>query len=139
MEDKTLVTNEVKKPSSGFRKFFLWLFLCIALAIVTWIYWKFYFTYSEGYRTGVLQKLSYRGNVFKTYEGELVMNSIISKSNLSLGSEKFLFSIADDSIAIQLQNAEGKLIKLHYTQKNGTLFWRGDSEYIVDGFKMETP
>lgn len=45
------------------------LFLVIFLSI--FVYWKYFFTYSDGNRTGLLQKLSRRGTVFKTYEGEL--------------------------------------------------------------------
>ena len=31
----------------------------------SWFYWKYYFTYSDGYRTGLLQKFSQRANVLK--------------------------------------------------------------------------
>lgn len=79
-----------------------------------------------------MQKLSHKGNIFKTYEGELVQRSIVSTNNVGIASEKFYFSVAIDSVAKAMQNFEGKNVKLHYLQKNGTLPWRGESEYIVD-------
>ena len=74
-----------------------------------------------------------RGNLFKTYEGELVLSSIVSSNTIALASEKFYFSVPNDSIANLLQNFEGKQVKLHYVQKKNSLYWRGDSEYLVDG------
>jgi hypothetical protein len=127
------------KKASGFKKFLRWLvFICVVLFVV-WFWWKYYFTYSDGFRSGLLQKVSHKGNVFKTYEGELVQRSIVSTGNVGIASEKFYFSVEEDSIAKRLQNHEGKNVKLHYKQKNGTLPWRGDSEYIVDAVDADIP
>ena len=132
------LTNQPLLPKkSGFKKF-MRIFLFILLltgGLLFW--WKFYYTYSDGYRSGLLQKLSHKGNVMKTYEGELVMSSISSTNNVALASEKFYFSIVNDSIAKSLMIYEGKRVRLHYEQKNGKLPWRGESEYIVDGFSAE--
>lgn len=106
--------------------------LVILLIFAGWFYWKFYFTYSDGNRTGLLQKMSHKGNLFKTYEGELVLNSIASNGNGPLSSEKFYFSVDDKSTADKMAQFEGQRVEIHYEQKNGTLFWRGDSPYIVD-------
>ena len=76
--------------------------------------------------------MSHKGNLFKTYEGELVLNSIASNSNGPLSSEKFYFSVEDKNIAAKMAQFEGQRVELLYEQKNGALFWRGDSEYIVD-------
>lgn len=121
------------KSASGFKKFVRWFFLIILVITSLFCYWKYFYTYSDGYRNGLLQKMSHKGNIFKTYEGELVLSSVASTTNVALASEKFFFSVANDSIAKSLQNFEGKKVKVHYMQKNGTLPWRGDSEYIVDG------
>lgn len=103
------------------------------LAILSfWFWWSFYYTYSEGNRSGLLQKMSYRGNLFKTYEGELVMNSIISNNAVTIGSEKFLFSVADHTLGEQMKKFEGQRVILHYKEKKNSLFWRGDTRYIVD-------
>jgi hypothetical protein len=138
-ETKPVAAAEMPTPkkAGGFKKFIRWFTFILILGLGLFVYWKYYYTYSDGYRSGLLQKFSHRGNVMKTYEGELVLSSVASTSNVALASEKFFFSVANDSIAKVLQNFEGKRVRLHYKQKNGALPWRGDSEYIVDGMQPE--
>jgi hypothetical protein len=119
------------------KKFIIWTIVILVVFFGAFIYWKYYFTYSEGYRAGLLQKFSYRGNVFKTYEGELILSSVESNKNVALASEKFFFSVTDKRIADQLIQAEGKIITVHYVEKNGRLFWNGDTRYYVDSIKLD--
>ncbi len=109
-------------------------FIIVLLLVVggVFFYWKYYYTYSDGNRSGLLQKFSHKGNVFKTYEGELVLNSLVQNNMSPLSTEKFYFSVAEKAVAEKLQTAEGKRVVLHYQQKNGKISWRGESEYIVD-------
>ena len=118
------------------KKFVFWLIFVMVIAGSVFIYWKFFFTYSEGHRAGLLQKFSYRGTIFKTWEGEMVMSSVQSNKNVTLASEKFLFSVEDEKLARQLQKLEGHMMTLHYREKNGTLWWRGDTPYIVDSLTL---
>lgn len=119
-------------------KKFLWSsILIIILVFAGWFYWKFYFTYSDGNRSGLLQKFSRRGNVFKTYEGELLLNSFVVNGATPLSSEKFLFSVANKKLGEKMNSYEGKKVVIHYNQKNGTLPWRGDTEYIVDSVELQ--
>ncbi|HAF27879.1 MAG TPA: hypothetical protein DCG75_02425 [Bacteroidales bacterium] len=114
------------------------LFIVITLILVilsVFIYWKYSFTYSEGYRAGLLQKFSYKGSIFKTYEGEMILSSISSNTNVALASEKFYFSVTNSNLAHQLDTIQGQNVIVHYVQKNGALIWRGESEYIVDSVK----
>jgi hypothetical protein len=119
------------------RKFFGITTLIIILFLAGFIYWKYFYTYSDGNRTGLLQKFSHKGNLFKTYEGELVLSSIQSTSGVGIASEKFLFSVEADSLAQHMMKYEGHKVTIHYNQKNGTLPWRGESEYIVDLVTIE--
>lgn len=139
MED--IKTTETIKPlpkkAGAFKKFMRWFFFILLLVLGLFGYWKYFYTYSDGYRSGLLQKLSHKGNVFKTYEGELVQRSIVSTTNVGIASEKFFFSVASDSVAKKMMGLEGKNVRLHYEQKNGTLPWRGESEYIVDGVEID--
>ncbi|HSO87362.1 MAG TPA: hypothetical protein VLQ91_12465, partial [Draconibacterium sp.] len=66
-------------------------------------YFKYGFTYSKGYRAGLLQKFSEKGVIFKTYEGEMILSSVQSNSNVALASEKFLFSVTDEAVAKQME------------------------------------
>jgi len=113
------------------KKVLIWSSIILVLILATTIYWNYYSTYSEGNRSGILQKFSKKGNVFKTYEGELIMSSIASTGNTTIASEKFLFSVADDSIAKALFAMEGKHVTLHYKQKRGHLPWNGETDYYI--------
>jgi hypothetical protein len=119
------------------RKVIWTISIAIILILATFFYWKYFFTYSEGYRAGLLQKFSYKGNIFKTYEGEIILSSVTSTRNVALASEKFLFSVKDDLLASKLDTLQGQFVIVHYSQKNGYLPWRGESLYLVDSVKVK--
>ena len=118
------------------KKFITIVVIFIIAIFAGWFWWKFYFTYSEGNRSGLLQKFSHKGNIFKTYEGELVLNSLTPSGIAPYSSEKFYFSVADEALGEKMKDYEGKRVVIHYNQMNGTLPWRGDSEYIVDSVRL---
>ena len=88
-------TGVVKKTKKVFR----WTGYALILILVSFIYFKYFFTYSEGYRAGLLQKFSNKGVVFKTYEGELILSSVSSTTNVALASEKFQFSVLKKDVS----------------------------------------
>jgi len=133
-------TAQATKPMSVFkrklRKYFYISLTFLFLIIAGFIYWSFFFTFSDGYRAGLLQKFSRKGNIFKTYEGEMILSSVQSNKNVALASEKFVFSVADVDVALQLEKLQGKNIIVHYTEKNHALPWRGETVYIVSSVKL---
>ena len=114
------------------KKFLYWSIAILLVVLAIFSYWKYSFTYSEGNRSGLLQKFSYKGTIFKTYEGELILSSVKSNQDVSLASEKFHFSVPDAALAEKLLKLEGTMVVLHYKEKNGTLPWRGETVYLVD-------
>ena len=123
------------ETNNAMKKFLIW-FIIIFIAVSTFlIYWFYYNTYSEGNRSGILQKFSKKGNIFKTYEGELIMSSIASIANVTLASEKFYFSVKDDSLAESMFNFEGKKVTVHYEQKRKHLPWNGETDYFVNSVR----
>lgn len=83
--------------------------------------------YSSGERAGWVQKLSKKGWVCKTWEGELAMVSLPGSA-----PEKFYFTLFDDDVAQQVTKAMGKRVSLHYDEKVGlptSCF--GDTRYFV--------
>lgn len=108
----------------------------IILFLGVFIYWKYFYTYSEGYRAGLLQKFSKKGTFFKTYEGEMILSSVSSTANVAIASEKFMFSVNNENLAHRLDTLQGLNVIVHYIQKNGAVFWRGDSMYLVDSVKV---
>jgi len=133
-------TEQAKKPMSvvkrKVRKYFYIALTFIILIIGAYIYWSFFFTFSDGYRAGLLQKFSRKGNIFKTYEGEMILSSVQSNKNVALASEKFVFSVSDNDVALQLEKLQGKNVVVHYTEKNQTLPWRGETVFIVSSVKL---
>ncbi len=117
------------------KNIFKWLITVILITLVVFFYIKYFYTYSDGYRAGLLQKFSRKGAIFKTYEGELILSSVSGNSTTVIASEKFYFSVSIDSLAARLDTLQGRSVIVHYRQKNSAAFWRGDSPYIVDGVK----
>lgn len=132
MEDIKTETVAVVQPKkkSGFRKF-LWRFSLIALLVLSFlVYWFYFNVYSDGERTGLLTKLSRKGNVFKTYEGEVLIGNFQQAPNVMV-PEKFYFSVKNEKLADTLMKLQGKVISLKYFQYRKTLPWRGESVYVV--------
>jgi hypothetical protein len=125
---------------SGVRKtktVFKWIGFIVFLVIAGFIYFKYFYTYSEGYRAGLLQKFSNKGSIFKTYEGEIILSSVSSTRDVTLASEKFYFSLINKKLIRQFDMLQGQNVIVHYKQKNGAIFWRGDSEYLVDSVRVK--
>ena len=137
MQPSTNPPTSFPKQRIRWKRIFRNIFIILLLAFAGFFYWKYYFTYSVGNRYGLLQKFSYKGNMFKTYEGELILSSVRSNVNVTLASEKFFFSVTDKNVANQLMNLQGRHITVHYKEKNGILSWRGDTKYIVDSVASE--
>ena len=118
------------------RRIFRWFLTLSIIFLGAFIYWKYFYTYSEGYRAGLLQKFSNKGTFFKTYEGEIILSSVSSTSNVAIASEKFFFSVINKELVTQFDTLQGENVIVHYIQKNGAVFWRGDSKYLVDSIKL---
>ena len=127
--------EQAKKPMTVLKKkvkkYFNIALIFIVLIIGATIYWSFFFIYSDGTRTGVLQKFSRKGTIFKTYEGELILSSVKSSSGVALASDRFIFSVNDKDVAKQIEQLQGENVDLHYKETKNTLPWRGETVYIV--------
>lgn len=111
----------------------IWTIVLVGLLILAgFIYWRFYFVFGEGAKSGDLNFLVKKGYVFKTWEGKLIQSGLRSKSPNTVQSYDFDFSITDEAIAQKLLSNQGKLFNLHYKEYLGALPWRGYSRYVVD-------
>ncbi len=119
------------------KKVVSWFFTLAGVILIAFIFWKYFYTYSEGYRTGLLQKFSKKGTIFKTYEGEMILSSVSSTSNVAIASEKFFFSVTNTGLVPRFDTLQGEMVIVHYIQKNGAVFWRGDSKYLVDSIRLK--
>ena len=113
---------------------FLSILVLLALA---WVWIALHWSYSDGERAGYVQKLSRKGWVCKTWEGEIAMVTMPGAI-----PEKFEFSVRDDAVAQQINALAGKRVVLDYKQyKFIPTSCFGETEYFVDGVRevQETP
>ena len=128
----------VLKKKGGCRKFFLMGFLFVLIAGGAYVYWHYYNVFGEGVKSGELNYVVKKGNIFKTYEGKLIQSGFRAKTVGSVQSYEFEFSVENDSLANVLMSNSGNYFDLHYKEYRGALPWRGFSEFIVDRIdKME--
>ena len=105
----------------------------LVVALGLFLYFKFWFVYSSGVNEGDINYFQREGFIFKTYEGKMIQSGYNSKNTSStIQSNEFKFSVEEERIAQQIDNASGRQIKLHWKRYLGTLPWRGNSQFVVD-------
>ncbi|MEO7264052.1 MAG: hypothetical protein ABIW38_04020 [Ferruginibacter sp.] len=122
----------LKKRPSSFRKYVRMFFLLVLIVLAVIIWWNYFYVFGEGVKSGELNFVVKKGNIFKTYEGKLIQSGIRSKTAGSIQSYEFDFSITNDSIANVMMLNSGKYFDLHYREYKNTIPWRGYSRYVVD-------
>ncbi|MCK5815975.1 MAG: 6-phosphogluconate dehydrogenase [Flavobacteriaceae bacterium] len=97
----------------------------LVVVLIVYVLFIYFASYSKGYRSGELVKISERGVVFKTWEGTL---------SQGVSDElQFHFSVegGDKEVIESLKNSQGKSVKLTYIERYDTLFWLGDTKYYI--------
>jgi len=112
------------------------LLIVVALVITLFIAYTWLvlnWSYSEGERAGYVQKLSKKGWLCKTWEGELALVSMPGTT-----PEKFVFTVWDDKVAEQINVVMGKRVSLTYDEKVGlptSCF--GETRSYVTGVRLQ--
>src|SRR5512135_1900613 len=104
--------------------------ILISLGVLAagWVWLTLHWSYAEGERAGYVQKLSKKGWLCKTWEGEIVMVTMPGAI-----PEKFEFTVQDKSVVDQINAQSGNRVVLHYQQhKFIPTSCFGDTEYFVD-------
>jgi hypothetical protein len=120
------------------RKWFVVLFAVLLVPIVIIALWGWVslgYAYSSGERAGYVQKISKKGWICKTWEGELAMANLPGTM-----PQIFAFTVRNDSIAKVIEQNAGKQVSLSYDQHRGvptTCF--GETEYFVTGVHRMGP
>ena len=105
----------------------------LLLAAAIFVYFKFFFVYSEGTNEGDINYFQREGFIFKTYEGKMIQTGYNShNTSATIQSNEFKFSVVDENVAQQIDNNSSRQIKLHWKRYLGTLPWRGKSQFVVD-------
>lgn len=101
--------------------------LLSTVILLTILYYAFiyFITYSTGVRSGELIKISRKGVLVKTWEGEI--------SQGISGTRIFSFSVEDKNTEVieDLEKYQGKYVKLTYKERYGTFFWLGDTKNFI--------
>jgi hypothetical protein len=131
-------SHEAKAPLLRRKTVLLAVAILVAAPVAILAIWTLVtlsFSYSSGERAGYMQKLSVKGWICKTWEGELAMQNLPGTP-----PEIFHFSVRDNGVAKQIQELEGEKVALIYQQHKGvpsSCF--GETEYFVTGVKKVGP
>jgi hypothetical protein len=101
---------------------------------IAWVWLTLNWTYADGERAGYVQKLSRKGWLCKTWEGEIAMVTMPGAI-----PEKFEFTVRDDAMAEKINQFAGKRVVLNYRQHKlipSSCF--GETEYFVDDVRELT-
>ena len=102
-------------------------FVVILVAALAWVWMTLTWSYSEGERAGYVQKLSRKGWLCKTWEGEIAMVTMPGAI-----PDRFEFSVRDEAVATKINAMAGQRVVLSYAQHKfvpTTCF--GETEYFV--------
>ncbi len=129
------VVLPVKKKHHRVRTITLLIVLIPIVVLALWAWVALGYTYASGERAGYVQKISKKGWLCKTWEGELAMANLPGTM-----PQIFAFTVRSDSIANVLEQTIGKQVSVTYEQHRGlptTCF--GDTEYFISRVNRIAP
>lgn len=126
MSDNDQLIAPKKTRNWGARLFFYLIMIpALLFSAYTWI--TLQYVYAEGDRTGFVQKISKKGWLFKTWEGELAMVNLPGTV-----PEIFNFSVRSDQVAADIQKSMGQRVVLNYEQHRGIpVNWFAESQHFI--------
>ena len=130
--------SDVSAPARRSRLWSLLPLLVIVLAVclfAAWVWITLHFSYSTGERAGYVQKISKKGWICKTWEGELAMTTFPGTA-----PQIFTFTVPDDAVAKKVEDAAGQRVALSYEQHKGvpsSCF--GETEYFITSVRTIGP
>jgi hypothetical protein len=106
----------------------------VVLTVATVLFfWVCSWTYSEGSRAGQLIKISRKGVIFKTHEGQLNTGGFQMAEGIQ--GNIWEFSVTDENVLKQFDDLEGKKVKIYYKERYKSMPWVGKTNYIVKSIK----
>lgn len=124
--------SEFVEKAKKILKRSLVIIIVIGLLVVSFFYFG---VYSKGERVGSLMKLSEKGVVFKTLEGQLNIEAFGAVRSQNFVSQTFEFSVENkqQDVIARLKQAmsEGRRVNIKYIERYWDVPWRGDTKYFV--------
>jgi hypothetical protein len=137
MENQTFGQKVAKTTKRVFRILLLTA-LVVGMVVFSFMYWG---TYDEGVRAGTVLRISKKGMLFKTHEGQLNLQTFGALKGVNPIMEAFDFSVeGDEDVVLKELEAvalSGERVNLHYVKRYATFPWRGDTKYFIT--KVERP
>ncbi len=111
-----------------------WALLLTVLVAGVAGYYLYTANYSEGSRSGRLIKISKKGVLFKTWEGQLDVGGISGGGVTGEITSLWEFTVEGDESEVleALDKNSGRKVKIYYEEKFYQFFWRGDTKYFVN-------
>jgi len=131
-QHEQMLAKSKPKQKSVFRRIVNTTLLILFLALAVFIYFRFFYVFADGVKSGHLNYAVRKGNIFKTYEGKLIQEGYRTRVAGSIQSYEFEFSVKSKRIYDILSANSGKRYDLHYKEYHGVIPWRGNTRYIVD-------
>lgn len=121
------------------KKIGMWAAALLLAGGLLFCYFRFFFVFGEGVKSGELNYVVRKGVLFKTYEGKLIQTGIRSRTAGSVQSYEFEFSVENRELAERLMLLGGRTLELHYKEYFGVLPWRGFTKFVVDSIVASAP
>ena len=131
-QPEQMLAKSKPKGKSVFRRIFNIILVLILLGGAVFIYFRYFYVFGDGVKSGHLNYAVRKGNIFKTYEGKLIQEGYRTRVAGSIQSYEFEFSVKSKKIYDILSANSGKRFDLHYREYHGIIPWRGNTKYIVD-------
>jgi hypothetical protein len=114
------------------RRFLAIIIISLILILLGVGYYRYYWVFGEGVKSGELNYVVKKGYIFKTFEGKLIQSGFRSRTPGTIQSYEFEFSVGDEQIAQKLMLSSGKEVELHYKEYLHAVPWRGYTNFVVD-------
>lgn len=118
--------------------------LILLMILITLTVLAFYADYSTGYRAGIIMKMSHKGMIIKTYEGQLNTGGFsgdVAGGDMTSMIWDFSVRSSNQTVIKEIENAvnQGKRVKVYYKEKYFKVPFLGDTKYFVDSVRLINP
>lgn len=123
------------------RHYFRNLLIIILILLIGGFTFMYFGIYDQGVRAGTVLRISKKGVIFKTYEGQLNLQSFGALKGTTPFAETFDFSVErnkpDVVRELEAVALSGERVNLHYVKRYIAFPWRGDTKYFITQVERE--
>ncbi len=134
-----MTVMETEKPKSksgrGCRRLFKKSIFIVIVVMIGAVCFLYFGKYDEGIRAGNVVRISKKGVIFKTYEGQLNLQTFGAVKGSNPFLETFEFSVEGKNTDIigelEAVSLTGERVNLHYMKRYAKFPWRGKTKYFI--------